>query len=232
MNLRLRYGALQIEWDRRQPISTLVAALLVFVLSIGTILLSASRAHAAEFSQREFENKIGYCLDCHGPSGQGYHGFYPIPRLAGQQAEYIKNQLQAFVERRRTNNIMLNVAHVLSPAMIDALAQRFGEFNPPPLGGGSMSAASIGKKIYEGGVPEADVAACAACHGPNAIGKDQFPRLAGQLQDYLVNKLTNWDKERGQIATKPDPSAIMVPVAHSLNRQQVQALAAYLSKIR
>ena len=62
-----------------------------------------------------FEAKLQYCQDCHGPSGQGYRGFYPIPRLAGQQTDYIENQLRAFVERRRPNSIMANVAHVSEP---------------------------------------------------------------------------------------------------------------------
>ena len=87
-----------------------------------------------------------YCQDCHGPSGQGYRGFYPIPRLAGQQTEYIENQLRAFVERRRPNNIMANVAHVLSPAMIAALAANFRSFNPAPLGGAPKNQVAAGRK--------------------------------------------------------------------------------------
>ena len=75
--------------------------------------------------ERELQAKITYCENCHGVSAKGFHGYYPIPRLAGQQTEYLKNQLQAFVERRRTNNIMFNVSHVLSPAMLDALATSF-----------------------------------------------------------------------------------------------------------
>ena len=121
--------------------------------------------------QGGLEAKLEYCQDCHGPSGQGYRGFYPIPRLAGQQTEYIENQLRAFVERRRPNNIMANVAHVLSPAMITALATHFRSFNPAPLGGAPKQHVAAGKKIFEGGVPDANVAACAACHGPDATGK-------------------------------------------------------------
>ena len=58
-----------------------------------------------------------------------------MPRLAGQQPEYIENQLKAFIERRRTNPVMFNVAHVLNPAMVAALATYFGHLNPQPLGG-------------------------------------------------------------------------------------------------
>jgi cytochrome c553 len=53
--------------------------------------------------------------------------------------------------------------------------------------------------------------------------------LAGQLSDYIVNKLTDWTKERGQNPAKPDSSAIIQPIAHSLNEQQIKAVAAYLN---
>ena len=48
-----------------------------------------------------------------------------MPRLAGQQPEYIEAQLRAFIERRRTNPIMFNVAHVLSPSMTDGAGHAF-----------------------------------------------------------------------------------------------------------
>jgi cytochrome c553 len=202
-------------------------------LAILTIVFAAtSRADAAAVSNGAVEAKLAYCQDCHGPSGQGYRGFFPIPRLAGQQIEYLENQLRAFVERRRPNPIMSNVAHVLSPDMITALATKFRDFNPKPLGGGPKELVAKGERIFQDGVPEANVAACAACHGPKALGYEQIPRLAGQLYPYIIKELTNWSKERGQNPAKPDTSFIMAPVAHSLTRSQVDAVAAYLSDLK
>ena len=198
-------------------------ALLVIALS------AASAAETGVASKQDVQAKLQYCEVCHGVSAQGFHGFYPIPRLAGQQPEYLTNQLQAFVEHRRTNNIMFNVGHVMSPAMIAALAENFRQLNPKPLGGAPKDLAAAGKKIYEEGVEKADVPPCASCHGPDAKGDGQFPRLAGQLFEYVTNKLTNWDKERGQNPAKPDTSAIMQPIAHSLSESQIKAVAAYLS---
>ena len=209
----------------------LTLLLAVFAIA-GLAIGRAGTAGAAGVSGSEVESKIGYCKDCHGPSAQGYRGFFPIPRLAGQQPEYLENQLRAFVEHRRTNNIMFNVAHSLSPAMIEALTANFRELNPGPLGGAPRQLVATGKKIFEDGVPEANVAACAACHGPDATGKGQIPRLAGQLYPYLINKLTNWDKERGQNPARPDISAVMSPVAHSLTKPQMEAVAAFLSYLR
>jgi cytochrome c553 len=198
---------------------------------IAASLFVAHGAIAAETSGG-VRAKLAYCEDCHGPSGQGFHGYFPIPRLAGQQTQYLKNQLEAFVEHRRTNNIMFNVAHSLSPAMIAVLAADFRGLNPPPAGGGARQLASRGQEIFQNGMPEANIAACAACHGPVAQGSGEIPRLAGQLPDYLFNKLVNWSRERGQIASAPDVSAVMSPVAHSLTRSQVEAVASYLSYLK
>jgi cytochrome c553 len=176
--------------------------------------------------------KLSYCKDCHGASAQGYPGFYPIPRLAGQQTEYLENQLRAFIEHRRTNNIMFNVAHALSPSMVAALAANFKALNPAPVGGAPRGLVAGGKRIFEDGVPNANIAACAACHGPDATGTGEIPRLAGQLYPYLIKTLANWGKERGQNPSKPDTSAVMSPVAHSLSRSQIEAVAAFVSYLR
>jgi cytochrome c553 len=213
---------------------TRTGAVLPFA-SVALVLAGGAQAETAAKGAvpgTELQAKITYCENCHGVSARGFHGYYPIPRLAGQQPEYIKNQLEAFLEHRRTNNIMFNVAHVLSPAMLDALTENFQNLNPKPL---TMAAPedviAAGKKIYEEGIASSDVPPCAGCHGPDAKGNSQFPRLAGQLSDYVFNKLANWATERGQNPANPDASAIMAPIAHSLNQQQIKAVAAYLNHL-
>jgi cytochrome c553 len=198
----------------------------VMLTAAFAILVSA--AVRAEVSTQELKAKTDYCKTCHGVAGQGFRGSFPMPRLAGQQPEYLENQLQAFIERRRTNPVMFNVAHVLSPSMLKALAEEFRDLNPKPLGGAPKDHLAEGKKIYLEGA-SANIPPCASCHGPEAKGTDAFPRLAGQLHDYIIRKLTNWDKERGQDKANPDTSAIMQPIAHDLSEAQIKAVAAYLS---
>jgi cytochrome c553 len=206
--------------------SVLLTAAFAIVVSTAA---QAEDKGAPAVPKQELKGKTDYCKTCHGVSGQGFRGAFPMPRLAGQQPEYLKNQLQAFIERRRTNPVMFNVAHVLSPPMLTALSTYFKDINPKPLGGAPKELVAAGKKIYEEGVPSTEVPPCTSCHGPDAKGADAFPRLAGQLHDYIFRKLTNWDKERGQDKAKPDNSAIMGPIAHNLTEAQVKAVAAYLS---
>jgi cytochrome c553 len=175
--------------------------------------------------------KLEYCKVCHGMSGQGYYGYLTMPRLAGQQPQYLENQMRAFAEHRRASSVMSGAARSLSPSMVAALANHFHDLNPGPMGGGPRERLSLGRTIYEEGLPEANIPACSACHGPGARGQDEIPRLAGQLYSYTVKELTNWSRERGQGA-KDDPSAVMVPTAHNLTQSQISAIAAYLSYLK
>ena len=182
--------------------------------------------------RQSFQAKLEYCKTCHGHSGQGYYGYFPIPRLAGQQPKYLENQVRAFNERRRTNPVMFNVVHGLSSSMVAALAAHFRDLDPRPIGGSPRDRVATGRTIYQEGLPESNVPACSACHGQEAKGQDEIPRLAGQLFPYTVKELTNWSKERGQGGTKDDTSAIMAPTAHNLTQSQIAAIAAYLSYLQ
>jgi cytochrome c553 len=210
-------------------VNKLWRALQAAILIVGfSAQVHAEDKGTAAVPAHELLAKTDYCKTCHGVSGQGFRGSFPMPRLAGQQPEYLKNQLQAFIERRRTNPVMFNVAHVLTPPMLTALSTYFKDLNPKPLGGAPKDQLADGKKIYLEGAG-ANIPPCASCHGPDAKGADAFPRLAGQLHDYIFRKLTNWDKERGQDKANPDNSAIMQPIAHDLTEAQTRAVAAYLS---
>src|ERR1700681_532386 len=127
---------------------------------MAVMLAGATRANdtgASTVSSKDVQAKLQYCEVCHGVSAQGFVGYYPIPRLAGQQITYIENQLKGFVEHKRVNNIMFNVGHVMSPAMIKALATNFHDLNPKPLGNAPKDLVAAGKQIYEEGVPGANV---------------------------------------------------------------------------
>ncbi len=182
------------------------------------------------YSKQALQSKIEYCQTCHGASGEGTRGSVPIPRLAGQQVKYLENQLRNFILHRRVNNIMSNAVQQMGSAEMAALAAHFNALNPKPLGGAPTDFVAAGKKIYEEGVPEANVSACASCHGPEAKGAGVYPRLAGQLNDYIIKKLTNWEKERGKDPAVPAKSeATMKSVTHNLTGTQIAAVAAYLS---
>jgi cytochrome c553 len=64
---------------------------------------------------------VAACATCHGAQG---HGTETLPRLAGQHAQYIENQLKAFNRRERTNDnaVMHTIAAKLTELELKAVA--------------------------------------------------------------------------------------------------------------
>jgi len=56
-----------------------------FILALCAIAPSTS-GRADDLVRQGLQAKLDYCTTCHGPSGQGYRGYFAIPRLAGQRA--------------------------------------------------------------------------------------------------------------------------------------------------
>jgi cytochrome c553 len=211
---------------------------LVLLTAIPAVVIPATAragdADMASYARGNLQAKIEYCEDCHGSSGRGYVGYLVMPRLAGQNPTYIEAQLRAFVERRRDSNLFINMArvHGVSPSTRSAVASHFKGENPRPFGGAPARLVGSGRTIFQDGLPEANIPACAACHGPDARGQDVNPRLAGQLYPYLVTRLNNWPQEHANEAASGNTTATMARVVHNLSRAQISAVAAYVSQLR
>jgi cytochrome c553 len=200
----------------------------ILTIAFAAASQAGSRDHGA--GSEGLQGKIEYCTYCHGASGQGYRAYYTMPRIAGQTPRYLVNQLRAYAAHRRKNAIMYSVAHSMSPSTMEAVAEHFSHLHPRSSGSGSSERVAAGRKIFQEGVPNDNVPACAACHGDSAEGYEQNPRLAGQLASYVEKTLSNWSHERGQ--GEADTSQIMQPVARRLSKSQIAAVAAYVSSLK
>jgi cytochrome c553 len=165
------------------------------------------------------------CSNCHGIDGNSTSPNFP--RLAGQPEAYVTLQLKSFRGHGRRDpagfEYMWGLSRVLTDAQIDGLAAYFSAQTPKPnpAGGGTLSEA--GKAIFNEGLPDQHVPACTACHGANAAGHDQFPRLAGQHADYVVKQLIVFQRSD----ERPE-GAVMKVVAHELRPAQIAEIAAYV----
>ncbi len=188
----------------------------------------------AEVQAGELKDKIEYCVNCHGAQAQGFHGYYTAPRIAGQTVQYLEKQFKAIAEHKRdnptSNLFMVPVVASIEPGMWPAIAKHFSALDPRPVGDGPRNLVSTGKRIYEEGVPDENVPACAACHGPDARGSDLVPRLAGQVYSYTVAQLAGWGKGyRKKDPANPGEPNPMQAIATSMTKEQMSAVAAYLS---
>jgi cytochrome c553 len=168
------------------------------------------------------------CTWCHGTSGQGY---MVAPRLAGQRPQYIESQIRSFHERTRDNpfskQYMWGAVAALGPNAAHDLAIYFAAIAPKPANDGDRLLAGRGRTIYLEGIPEANIVSCYACHGPNAEGVREIPRLGGLAYFYLKGRLEQW----GQ-GYHSGPGSPMPMVASHLGPDEIEALASYLSFVR
>ncbi len=182
----------------------------------------------------ELRDKLELCTTCHGDHAQGVQAYFTAPRLAGQTVEYLENQFKAISAHRRDNpaakTFMVPVMASVPEHMRPGLAKHFSELSASPAGNGPRGLVETGRKIFQDGVPDENVPACAACHGPDAHGSELVPRLAGQLYSYTVAQLVGWGKGlRSKEPASGEDANTMQPIASALNKEQINAVAAYLS---
>jgi cytochrome c553 len=86
---------------------------------------------------------------------------------------------------------------------------------------------ALGRTIYQEGMPDANIVACVVCHGPNAEGVREIPRLGGLDYSYLKRRLEQWTEGYHAAAGPP-----MISIASKLSDDQIEALASYLSFVK
>ena len=173
-------------------------------------------------------SSVRNCTWCHGTSAQGYT---VAPRLAGQRPAYIESQIRSFREHTRDNpfskQYMWEAVAALDPLAARDLAVYFTSIPPKPANDGDPTLMTKGKAIYMDGIPEANIASCYACHGPNAEGVREIPRLGGLAHFYIKARLAQWGQGYHSGTGTPMPI-----VARTLGPDEIEALASYLSFVR
>jgi cytochrome c553 len=166
------------------------------------------------------------CSNCHGLTGTATSPNFP--NLAAQQETYLVAQLTAFKSHGRSDpagfEYMWGLSRSLTEKQIQGLGAYFAAQAPQPQSVESEKARiDAGKAIFDGGVPQNGVPACATCHGAEGKGMATFPRLAGQHADYIVKQLVVFQRTD----ERPE-GAVMKTVAHALSRQNIKDVAAYV----
>ncbi len=171
------------------------------------------------------KTKATVCGACHGIDGNSTNPQFP--RLAGQNAHYIAQQLAKFKSGERSNPIMLGFASALSPQDMADIAAYFSE-QTTQAGVADDALVGPGEKLYREGNATHKIPACMSCHGPDGAGNPgaPYPHLAGQHADYVQAMLTAWHD--GAAWGKDDHSQIMPTIAKRLDKHDIAALASYI----
>ena len=168
------------------------------------------------------------CAWCHGPAGKG---FSTAPRLAGQRSQYIRTQIESFKTHTRDNpksQAYMWAASAITPSqMARYVAAYYSSLSSEPASDGDAEQVTRGRAIYTDGIEQANVPACIACHGPNAEGTGEIPRLGGLSHRYLSRKLVQWGEGYHAAAAAPMPG-----VASKLSTNDIELLSSYLSFVK
>jgi len=199
-------------------------------------------AHAPAAEENKGKDINGVCAACHGEYGQGgKRGEYP--RIAGQRAAYLKDQLKSFRARKRINIPMYPYTQEreLPDEDIEAVAEYLAGIQLPtkwpefkdtddaltrleamekvmivPRAEGDVE---NGKKIYQ--------KECFSCHGRDGRGRGKFPMLVGQYTNYLKKQADSYVK-----GERPHDEDGPQGILNALKEKDIQDILAYLTSIQ
>ena len=196
---------------------------LKYVLSILALMAAGSPSHGAGNGTARIEDIVRQrCIECHGPTGQGSNSQFP--KLSGQNADYLVQQMFNFKSGARKSSVMAPQLADLTGDEIIRLARRFSGEKLIPEVTTDKALMEAGRKVFLNGSPERGVSACAACHGPTARGGQMLPRLAGQHADYIELQLRRFIER-----SRTTDQTLMHSVASKMTDAEVRAVSYFLS---
>ena len=151
------------------------------------------------------------------PNSHNAYPSYNVPKLGGQNADYITVALQGYRRGTRAHPTMQAQAATLSNQDIADIAAYFATREGAPQTGQSDASAM---QIEEG---KRKAVACVQCHGETGVAQaTQWPTLAGQHESYLQQALDQYKSGARE-------SMIMKPMVASLDQDAIDELAAYFA---
>jgi cytochrome c553 len=169
------------------------------------------------------------CAQCHAFNGVS-DASGAFPRVAGQSAYYLAEQLRDFASERRSNAFMTPIAKALTADDIADVAAYYSGLDAPflPLRKPDDALVRAGEQLAKVGNESRRIQACDNCHGPGGAGEPPtLPYLAGQYATYIAFELRMW--QRGYRKNSPDGMAV---VARALDEREIAAVAAYYQQVR
>ncbi len=196
------------------------------------VLLCAHGAFAQERTTRApdtMQERMQACAPCHGKDGAGTSNDY-FPRIAGQPADYLYEQLVGFHNDQRHYAPMNYLLEFLPETYLRQTAAYFASLQPavpaplPPEA--SLQVLARGKAIAMQGDPAHDIPSCASCHGRALTGMEPgIPGLLGLRAKYISSQL-------GAVryrARNPTTSTCMQRILPHMTGQDITAVAAWLA---
>jgi cytochrome c553 len=218
-------------------VKSLFVALLAASATVSATASAQEKAHAPAapkvdpakggtlFTDGDNARGLPACVSCHGAGGNSTIAVNP--KLAGQHESYIYKQLVNFTTPARNQPVMTTYAKLLTDEEKHNVAAWLSTQAGKPGAAKNKDTVELGKKIYRGGIAEKNVPACASCHGAGGAGIPiQYPRLAGQHQDYTFAQLGLFKSDGRK------NSAEMSTIAKRMSEEEMKAVADYVAGLK
>lgn len=207
---------------------SIVSLLMTATLSVwvsGSALAAGPAAAVAKPDLAKGEAAFAMCVACHAADG---NSTTPVnPKLSQQHPEYLIKQLQEFKSGKRANAVMSGMVAGLSNDDMRNISYWLASKPAKPGFAKDKDTVALGERIYRGGIPDRQIAACASCHSPNGAGMPaQYPRMSGQHADYTASQLVQF---RDGVRKN---SVQMTQVAAKMNDREIKAVADYIAGLR
>jgi cytochrome c553 len=163
------------------------------------------------------------CALCHGEKGETIGE--DIPRLAGQNADYLAKELRDFQSGVRKSP-MNRMARGLSADDIKAITGYYAAQAGAAPGPASELGTSVGRYLFQNGNSTTGIPACKSCHGEQAHGSATLPRLAGQHSAYLMRQIREFSQRK-----RTNDNEIMHTIVERITPQEAKAVAEYLASL-
>ena len=226
--------------NRAARLTAVIAASLAALAAFAQPALSAEAAAAvapAAGSAEAGAAKGATCLACHGANGNSVNPEWPV--IAGQNANYLAEQISLIRDGKRPNALMAPMVKDLSNQDVLDLAAYFAA--QTPVGHeADPSFWKAGEKLFRGGDAARGIPACMACHGPVGRGNPAagYPAVRAQHAVYTVKQLTDYasearyTKDAKGVAQAGPNAPMMLTIAARLTAEDRRNLASYIQGMR
>ena len=156
-----------------------------------------------------------FCANCHGEDGISKSP--EVPNLAGQNPAYLLEQIRKFGSGERKDQFMQGLIKVLKDDERMQIALYYAGTVVPPSRADAGQAAQ-GKALFG--------KLCVRCHGEQARGNAEIPRIAGQKLPYLQTTITRY-----RDGTGIRNNQLMSIATSTLKNEDIVAVANYLTQL-
>lgn len=156
-----------------------------------------------------------FCANCHGE--EGISKTADIPNLAGQNPAFLLEQIRKFGSGERKDAFMQGLIKVLKDDDRLQISLFYASMSVPPSRADAALAAK-GKELF--------AKLCVRCHGDQARGNAEIPRIAGQKLAYLQTTVMRY-----RDGTGIRNNQLMAIATAPLKNEDISAIANYLTQL-